>query len=331
MSTYSRTTSRSVSKGEKDLVYKPLTFENELFTSRVYKRNYVTSASRRLYKERKRKLSNKTRPPPIVAQETAEDPGGSIAEIFTIREPGRTHRWRSGVQSATSMPTEGQPAGDEDTRGQINTWPNAESRISFAEACEQGNVEFVRTLLESGEKVDAPVSGKSHTFLDLSPIHFAAKGGHIQVVEILLSYGANKEKLSCVSRIRPLQLAVQAGHVDMVRYLLDNGTDIAAPDGESAQAIHVAAKYGSPAIVSFLLDRGAAIEPTMSNGYQPLHIASQNSDRTNVIKLLYSRGANIEAKIYPGYTPLYCACSHNAVDNMETLLELGAAHSPQGP
>ena len=310
-----RTTGSGVSKGEEDLVYKPLTFENDLFTSRVYKRNYATPAIRHLFK--KQKTSEKTRPPPV-AQETAEDPDGSVAETLTSWEPGRTHRWHNEAQSATSLPTE-----------RRLVWDAAPS-ISFSEACEEGNVEVVKTFLKSGGNVHAPVLGKKEPFLDLYPIHLASKGGHIRVVDVLLSSGADKEMLSCVSGGRPLHLAVQAGHLAMVRYFLDHGTNIASQDGDGFQAIHLAAEGGSVAILSLLLDWGAAIDSAMSDGAQALHIASYNTERANVIRFLCSRGADIEAKNHCGCTPLYYACLENAVDNMEALLELGAAHSPQG-
>ena len=343
-----RTTDSGVSKVEEDLVYKPLSFENELFTSRVYKRNYAMPAFRHLFKEQKRKPSNNTRPP-IVAQETAEDPDGSIAEILTIREPGNTPRWHNKAQLATLIPTEGQSARDQDTSGEITMWPSgeihmwshAERSILFAEACEQGNVEMVNTLLKSGQDVHVLVVGLGwdHTF-DLSAIHVAAEGGHVQVVENLLRYGANKETLSYVTRKRPLHLAVSAGHLDMVRYLLDNSTNIASKDGDGSQAIHLAAQGGSTEMLGLLLGYGAAIDSAMSDGAQPLHKASQNPDKADAIRFLCYQGANIEAEIHggrtllygvvKGRTPLFCACLHNAVDNMKTLLELGAAHSPQG-
>ena len=299
------TTGSGASKNEENLVYKPLAFENELFTTRVYKRNYRTPALQRLFKGTEQKIPYKTRPR-TVAQSIADDPDGSEAENCTIREPGPTRWWHTEAQ-------------------------NAEPRISFADACEQGNVEIVEAFLKSGQDVHVPVVGENHKLLDLSAIHVAAKRGHVQVVEILLSYGAEKEMLSCVSRKRPLHLAVQAGHVAMVRYLLDNGTNIAAPDGESAQAIHKAAECGSTVILSFLLDRGAAIDSATTNGFRPLHMASQPPDRANVIRFLCSQGADIEAKTHYGYTPLYYASLHNNVDNMEALLELGAAHGPHGP
>ncbi|KAK0517484.1 hypothetical protein JMJ35_000639 [Cladonia borealis] len=317
------------SKSEVDLVYKPLTFENELFTARVYKRNYRTPALQRLFKGTAQKTSDSTRPR-TVAQKVEEDPDGSEDENLTIREPGPT-------------------AGIEDSIGGLYIPPSAEphlsfaearnilypgARILFAEACEQGDVEIIESFLASGRDVHAPLEGSHQSgtsFPDLSAIHFAAKGGQVQVVGILLSYGANKEMPTRTRRKRPLHLAVEGGHVGMVRYLLDNGTNIAASDGASAQAIHEAAACGSTVILSLLLDRGAAIDSAMTNGDQPLHIASLNPDRANVIRFLCSQGADIEAKTHRGYTPLYYASVHNHVDNMKALLELGAAHSPQGP
>ena len=330
MSIYTcHTIDSGASKSEESLVYKPLAFEDELFTARVYKRNYRTTTVQRLLKGTEQKPSGKTNPR-TMAQETVEGHVGSEAEDLMIMGPGLMQRRPSKAQSATSIATEGQPAGDEDNSGEMNTAPNAELSIAFAEACEQGNVEFVETFLQSGGNVNAFVSGKSHRVPDLSPIHFATKGGHVRVVEILLSYGADKEMLSCVSRKRPLHLAVWVGHLAMVRCLLDNGTNIAATDGESAQAIHLAAHRGSIAILSLLLDCGAAIDSAMTDGAQPLHMASRNRGRVNVIKFLCGQGADIEARTNRGRTPLYYACLHNAVDNMEALLKLGATYVLQG-
>ena len=331
MSIYTdHTTDSRASKSEESLVYKSLTFENELFTARVYKRNYRTARFQRLFKDTEQKTSEKPKPP-TVTQNNAIDPGVSGDESFTIVKPGAI-LWRpTKAQSTPSVPTGGQPAGDEATGCEIIRSPNDAPSISFAKACGQGNVEVVETFLKSGTNVHDRVwrNRSAGMLVDMSPIHLASMGGHIQVAEILLSYGADKEMLS-QSLERPLHLAVQAGHIAMVRYLLDKGTNIHALDGRMAQAIHVAAECGSTAILSLLLDRGAAIESTMVDGDQPLHRASKNSDRTNVIRFLCSRGADIEAKTYCGFTPLYSACRENAVDNMEALLELGAAHSPVG-
>ena len=318
------------SNSEESLVYKPLTFENELFTARAYKRNFRTPALQRLFKGLRQTISDKTRSP-TVAQEIGEGPDGSEADNVTFREPGPIQWSQNETQKITSRRPEGQPAGDEDTSGEIDTAPNAEPPISFAEACKQGKAEIVETFLESGQDVHVGFSN-SWGLLDLSAIHVAAEYGHVQVVEILLSYGADKEMLSGGSlRTRPLHVAVRAGQVAMVRYLLDNGTSVAAVDGNGAQAIHVAAECGSKVILSLLLGRGVTIGSKRADGAQPLHLASQRWVGANFITFVCSQGANIEAETREGYTPLYYASIDNIVDNMKALLELGAAHSPQGP
>ena len=191
MSIYTgHTTDSGASKSEEDLVYKPLTFENELFTAPVYKRNYRTPALQQLFKGTEQKTSDNTRPR-TVALTIEEDPNGSELENCTIREQGPTRWWHTEAQ-------------------------NAKPRISFADACAQGHVEIVKTHLQLGQKVHVPVLGRNYRLMDFSAIHIAAKGGHVQVVEILLSHGADKEMLSCVSQKRPLHLAVRAGHVAMV-------------------------------------------------------------------------------------------------------------------
>lgn len=303
MSIYTgRTIDSGASKSEENLVYKPLTFENELFTARVYKRNYRTPALQRRLKGTEQKTPNDTRR--VTSDPTLEFDHMKNKDS-TIWVPG----WHTKAEDAGP-------------------------RILFADACEQGNAEMVETFLHSGQNVHSPVLERrfreTSNEWELSVIHIAAMAGHVQVVEILLSYGAYKEMKSLASRRTPLHLAVEAGHVAMVRYLLDMGTDIAASDPRSGQAIHLAARCGSTEMLSLLLDRGAAIDSAMFNGDQPLHVASQHPDRANVIRLLCSQGADIEAKMDRGFTPLYYSSSHNHVDNMKALLELGATHSPQG-
>ena len=177
------------SKSEESLVYKPLTFENELFTARVYKRNYRTPALQRLFKGPRQTTSDKIRNP-TVAQEIGEGPDGSEADNLTIREPGPSRWSQNEARTITSRRPEGQPAGDEDTSGEMNTSPNVELPISFAEACEQGNAEIVETFLQSGQDVHVGIlrSRVLERFLDLSAIHVAAQRRYDQVVMNLLGY-----------------------------------------------------------------------------------------------------------------------------------------------
>ena len=330
MSIYTRhTTDSGASKSEESLVYKPLTFEDELFTARVYKRNYRTPAIQRFLNGTGQKPSDKNSPR-TVTQEVVVDHFGSEAEHLTIVEPRHSQRRPTKAQSATLIPTKGHSAWGQDTSGQTNMMAYSEPPISFDEACRQGNDKIVERYLASGLDVHVPVVGRNHVLSDLSAILDAAQGGHVKVVEILLSYGADKETVSFVKRRRPLHLAVKAGHVAMVQYLLDNDTDIAAADKDGAQAIHLAVKGSSVRILSLLLERGAAIDSAMTDGARPLHLASKNPDGVEIIKFLCSQGADIEARTNDGHPPLSYARRRNAVDNMEALLELGAAHSPQG-
>ena len=57
-----------------------------------------------------------------------------------------------------------------------------------------------------------------------TPLHEACSRGHLEIVRILLQYGANHSE-TALSGIRPLHEAIENGHVEIVRLLISFGAD----------------------------------------------------------------------------------------------------------
>eukprot|EP00850_Spirogloea_muscicola_P021673 SM000258S09089 [mRNA] locus=s258:159132:160191:+ [translate_table: standard] len=81
----------------------------------------------------------------------------------------------------------------------------------------------VRKLLDSGAHVDEPVVG--HKSPGATPLHMAAAGGHVRVMDELRSRGANIEARTKSGGCgwTPLHLAAKERSRRAMRYLLDNG------------------------------------------------------------------------------------------------------------
>ena len=65
----------------------------------------------------------------------------------------------------------------------------------------------------------------------MNPLHSAARGGHTEVVRLLLDRGASTEgKMSATEDgywdRTPLHCAAEEGHINVVRLLLDRGANI---------------------------------------------------------------------------------------------------------
>ena len=67
-------------------------------------------------------------------------------------------------------------------------------------------------------------------------LHFAAKGGHPDSVEVLITNGADVMAKDGVSGGRTaLDWAAERGHLDCVEVLLDKGADVMAKDKVSGE------------------------------------------------------------------------------------------------
>ena len=97
--------------------------------------------------------------------------------------------------------------------------------------------------------------------------------------------------------LTPLHYACRAGHSDMVRYLLSLGANpsIAAPDGRTA--LHFAAAYGNREILLMLLALG--LDASCRDNYQctPLDLARQNFNK-NTIPTLESWGTLTKIQVH---------------------------------
>lgn len=134
-------------------------------------------------------------------------------------------------------------------------------------------------------------------------IYWAACGGHVEAVKMLIKWGAKVDQPHNHNRTA-LLLAAQRGHCDVMRVLLDKGADIRAlftiTGSKIHNALHVAAHEGDVALMQTLLAGGAdvkaiahsgdladrRIEATLA-GKTPLEVA-ENADQKEAVEFLKS-------------------------------------------
>ncbi|KAG8137338.1 hypothetical protein E2320_004591, partial [Naja naja] len=142
-------------------------------------------------------------------------------------------------------------------------------------ACENQQLKCAKKLLESGASAN---SGKD---LD-SPLHIAAQTSNVEMVHLLIDFGANTRAVNAttIDWNTPLFNACVSGSVDCLNLLLQHRAS-PHPVCDLASPIHEAAKRGASANSGKDLD-------------SPLHIAAQTSN-VEMVHLLIDFGANTRA------------------------------------
>ncbi|KAL7282475.1 hypothetical protein ACG7TL_003946 [Trametes sanguinea] len=152
----------------------------------------------------------------------------------------------------------------------------------------KGCVVCVKALLESGDvSVRMPNSNT-----DLMPLSLAARAGHIEVVVLLLEYGA--PSLPNTNGEYPIHLAAQEGHADVCRILSrQEGWDLPDKYNEWTPLFH-AARFGRYDCLQALLEVGCRINVTDEAGNSPIYYAAWYGHRS-CVALLVEAAARAQA------------------------------------
>ncbi|KAL6268769.1 hypothetical protein P5V15_001894 [Pogonomyrmex californicus] len=168
--------------------------------------------------------------------------------------------------------------------------------------------------------VDSETDSNHDTALTL-----ACAGGHEDLVELLLSRGADIEHRD-KKGFTPLILAATAGHQKVVEILLNHGADIEAQSERTKDTpLSLACSGGRYEVVELLLNRGANKEHRNVSDYTPLSLAASGG-YVNIIKLLLGHGAEINSRTGSklGISPLMLAAMNGHTAAVKLLLDMGS-------
>ncbi|VDO62641.1 unnamed protein product [Schistosoma margrebowiei] len=198
-----------------------------------------------------------------------------------------------------------------------------------------GVVTAVLKILESdGEKSFVDQAGRN-------PLHWAACGGHLELVKILLTRGYDKD-CKDQSNWTPLMIAISAGRGNVASYLIEQEhADVNVINSTGQCCLHYCASKNRLQLVKQLLNAGAKPDVKDWGGVTPLHraIATENLDIAKHLldhtitekdvgneegcNKLFSTLVDLTDK--QGQTPLHYACEEGNFQAATLLMNYGAS------
>ena len=143
-------------------------------------------------------------------------------------------------------------------------------------------------------------------------------------------YGISEEHFfGALKTATPLHIATYMTHLQIVRMLLDYGACVDIEDGDFATPLHYAASKGQTAIVQLLLDAGANPNTLNSSLKSPCMKAIEY-DEVDALRVLLKGGADIQLRSWNNGTALSLAaecgakCVFAFLVNTATEKDLGA-------
>ncbi|XP_064189153.1 transient receptor potential cation channel subfamily A member 1b [Anguilla rostrata] len=186
-----------------------------------------------------------------------------------------------------------------------------------------GNIETIKFCISKGARIEQKQCDKS------TPLHFACTQGAIEVVKLMISAYNRVEDIINITdgaNQTPLHKATIFDHVELVEYLISQGADINHIDCKGHTPLLLATSCGAWRSVEALLSRGANIQIKDKAGRNFLHLAvlqpkGLKNLPENVLELDSVREL-LSDEDWDGCTPLHYACRMGIAASVQNMLGL---------
>lgn len=191
------------------------------------------------------------------------------------------------------------------------------------QAVAKGDQAEVAQLIAEGADVNETANTRrSHAVIQRTALTTAAKGGHADIVAMLIDKGAPVDRVVRGDATALIE-ALKQNHADVARLLLNRGADVNLTVRGDGSPLIAAAMADSYELLSLLLQKGADPDVWVRGDGDPLfHAAGNGNLRT--VQLLIDAGVNVNRSMRGDGNALINATRNGHSDVVKALLNAGA-------
>lgn len=160
------------------------------------------------------------------------------------------------------------------------------SGFDIVKATQYGAIHRVKELIEAGWDVNQPDTDT------VTLLHWAAINNRKDIIKYFIEKGAIVDAVGGELNGTPLHWAARQGHLGAVVLLMGAGADPNLRDAEGCACIHLAAQFGHTAVVGYFIARGVNPDSQDRSGMTALMWCAWKIVALDPVRLLITLGAN---------------------------------------
>lgn len=193
---------------------------------------------------------------------------------------------------------------------------DSSGKLPIHYAAKKGYTDVLEILAIKGSLIDDKDNNGN------TPLHLCAQNGHREACDFLIKKGADVKAVNKMGW-SPLRHSVHGGHESVCELLVSHGSDVNEKNRRGITHLYSAAQNGHDNVCKFLIEKDCNLNDKNVNGFTALHVAAQEG-HFDVCKVLVESGASIDEKSLSLLTPLHLASMNNHLDIVGLLIDRGA-------